>query len=584
MELNELIESAWNGVREELQAKLKLAAQQVSDILWIEEDRIRHYQKDALVLSMGDFAEQSLDLSTISAVFQKHASQDFLDTESLNRIQSLNLQLQQWVREFDQRVPPCQLTPLKDLDILKGLIIDHLNRMAECFKWMRMAWLESQSKYEPQVHDRFFAEFSWEHLSNDEVALCPPFVVNVVDQEDRQFYYSTLLPLVTSGLPVKVILEKTHFRNQFQSFSRSTALRCSLEIEMLPIALKGVYVIQDTVTRPQTVEHLQKGLVSPRPGIFSLLNDPDVGRCEQAVLSRAFPLFRYDPDQSDVFLKRFSLNENPDLNCVWSSTELEFMSASGKKDRLVKSVTFADFAAIESQYQNDFVDLPVEQMNRAVPVDAYLEMRVADRHSKIPYVITMNAQGELVKKVPSRRIIAQTADKKHLWMSLCEMAGVHNPYLVEFEQALLQRAEQEKLQALASLRQEILGTLEQQKEEAVSQAMTQLASRLAGLSDLSLNQMVQSPSSTTTSQTQVSSAASEPVVVESESKEELDEAWIESKLCTGCDECVTIEPNVFAYNGDKQAYVKNPRGGPYKNILKASKKCSARIIHPGKEF
>jgi len=42
-----------------------------------------------------------------------------------------------------------------------------------------------------------------------------------------------------------------------------------------------------------------------------------------------------------------------------------------------------------------------------------------------------------------------------------------------------------------------------------------------------------------------------------------------------------INSNIFAYNEDKHAYIKNPLGGPYKDLVKAAEKCTAQIIHPG---
>jgi len=43
----------------------------------------------------------------------------------------------------------------------------------------------------------------------------------------------------------------------------------------------------------------------------------------------------------------------------------------------------------------------------------------------------------------------------------------------------------------------------------------------------------------------------------------------------------SIDSGIFAYNANKQAYIKDPNGGPRKNLLKAAQKCSAQIIHPG---
>ena len=59
------------------------------------------------------------------------------------------------------------------------------------------------------------------------------------------------------------------------------------------------------------------------------------------------------------------------------------------------------------------------------------------------------------------------------------------------------------------------------------------------------------------------------------------EAWIESAMCTSCDECIRINNRIFAYNENKQAYVKNAKGGPFRDLVKAAEKCTAQIIHPG---
>ena len=57
--------------------------------------------------------------------------------------------------------------------------------------------------------------------------------------------------------------------------------------------------------------------------------------------------------------------------------------------------------------------------------------------------------------------------------------------------------------------------------------------------------------------------------------------WIESPECTACDECTAINANIFEYNDQKQAPVKNPKGGTYKDIVKAAEKCTSGCIHPG---
>jgi pyruvate-ferredoxin/flavodoxin oxidoreductase len=60
--------------------------------------------------------------------------------------------------------------------------------------------------------------------------------------------------------------------------------------------------------------------------------------------------------------------------------------------------------------------------------------------------------------------------------------------------------------------------------------------------------------------------------------------WIDSAQCTSCDECIGINPKIFAYDDHKHAFVKNPKGGPYKDLVRAAEKCTAQVIHPGTPF
>ena len=57
--------------------------------------------------------------------------------------------------------------------------------------------------------------------------------------------------------------------------------------------------------------------------------------------------------------------------------------------------------------------------------------------------------------------------------------------------------------------------------------------------------------------------------------------WIDPRLCTSCDECIAINKSLFSYNGTKKAIIKNPRAGPFKDIVRAAEKCSSGAIHTG---
>jgi hypothetical protein len=61
-----------------------------------------------------------------------------------------------------------------------------------------------------------------------------------------------------------------------------------------------------------------------------------------------------------------------------------------------------------------------------------------------------------------------------------------------------------------------------------------------------------------------------------------DAAYIETPRCTTCEECVKINSRMFVYDANKQAYIADPRGGSYRELVEAAESCQVSIIHPGK--
>jgi pyruvate-ferredoxin/flavodoxin oxidoreductase len=59
------------------------------------------------------------------------------------------------------------------------------------------------------------------------------------------------------------------------------------------------------------------------------------------------------------------------------------------------------------------------------------------------------------------------------------------------------------------------------------------------------------------------------------------EPYIDSALCTSCNDCINVNGQLFAYNESKQAYIKDLRAGTFAQLVQAAEKCPAGIIHPG---
>jgi ferredoxin len=60
-----------------------------------------------------------------------------------------------------------------------------------------------------------------------------------------------------------------------------------------------------------------------------------------------------------------------------------------------------------------------------------------------------------------------------------------------------------------------------------------------------------------------------------------EEPYIDSFLCTSCNDCTNLNPLMFKYNSDKQAFIADPSAGTYLQLVKAAEACPANCIHPG---
>jgi pyruvate-ferredoxin/flavodoxin oxidoreductase len=87
-------------------------------------------------------------------------------------------------------------------------------------------------------------------------------------------------------------------------------------------------------------------------------------------------------------------------------------------------------------------------------------------------------------------------------------------------------------------------------------------------------------------QAAATAADEEAAVAVAEEEEEEDEgfameAYIETARCTSCNDCTNLNSRMFAYDENKQAYIKDIHAGTFAQLVQAAEKCPAGIIHPG---
>jgi pyruvate-ferredoxin/flavodoxin oxidoreductase len=166
----------------------------------------------------------------------------------------------------------------------------------------------------------------------------------------------------------------------------------------------------------------------------------------------------------------------------------------------------------------------------------------------------VNKKNKLIRVIPAEPLVHSCEDRRHFWRLLKSLAGVRSAVDTT---AIAEQARSEFAQSIAAQLLEMVanGTL-----LGDGAAPTPLAAKPAAVAV---------------------AAAPAAAAIAAAPAEASSTPWIESAMCTSCDECIRINNRIFAYNENKQAFVKNAKGGPYRDLVKAAEKCTAQIIHPG---
>jgi pyruvate-ferredoxin/flavodoxin oxidoreductase len=298
------------------------------------------------------------------------------------------------------------------------------------------------------------------------------------------------------------------------------------------------------------IEGFIQGLKARRPALFNLYtscqpehgigDDMSAQQGKLAVESRAYPLFRYDPDAGKTPEECFDLEGNPAPDQDWPTYTLEY-EEGGVRKKMELPMTFADFAITEARFRKHFRMAPVDTWNEnMLPLAEFLELEEDDREGLFPYVWTVDKKQRLSRLLVAKPIVESCEDRRDFWTMLRALAGMG-------------KASREEI--ADEVRGEIAGQ--------IAAGLMKLAggdgAGVAALTGLGAAPGAAAP------------AAGGDYMA----------PWIDTDECTACDECTNLNSKIFVYNDSKKAYIKNPTGGPYKDLVKSAERCTARVIHPG---
>ncbi len=497
--------------------------------------------------------------------------------------------------------------PLNRADVCReaaALFDGVADRYSQLFGAMRLARLELDGAYDPSRHDGLRASFDWRSFSPAELLSLPPVLVAESAQHLAGAGMLDLSRLLLSGRPVNVLVIVQPATNPGLAPGQDPLTGYRFELSYLGVSHRDALVNQTSAARPDhLVAGFRRGLDATRAALHVVASgltadggDPPLGAWLHggaALESRAHPFFHYDPEAGETWARRLDFSTNPQPESDWPAYTLPCAGEDGSRRDLDVAFTFADFALMEPAYRCHFRVIPNEiASEELVTLDAYLVLPPPDAHDRIPFIHAVDGDNRVQRLAVTRQLAFACRDRLDYWHTLQELAGVRNEYVREALQRQREQMEAEFAAEREALREAHTAAVEQAETAAAGDAMRRLAEALLATDISSLaaesasappraRAAVPRPAPAAPAETADTPAPPpEPVAAEPEPTEP-EEPWIDTLLCTSCNDCLDIHPTLFVYNANKQAVIGDVGAGTFEQLVRAAEKCPARCIHPG---
>jgi ferredoxin len=499
---------------------------------------------------------------------------------------------------------PFCIAPIRD-DVAAGVqgYRDRMQIMTAFFKSVQIARLEVENRYREEIHDDYFAQFDESFLSDEERALCPPVLVHLRPEYVTESGAGAVLQAMASGLPLKLLIEIDDLCPD--GLNKSTASAgWTARLATMAMALHDVYVLQGLVSRPLRLQSaFLDGLDYPGPALFTVYTGGRHSRlpayldAEAAAESRAFPTFQFDPGQGDTQAERIDVLENSQPERDWPREAFRYRTPADDEETLELAFTLADFLFCDTHLTEHFWCLrPAMWHADMLPLQEYLHLDPASAAARIPYLTTVDGTGQTGRVVMTHWLVSSVMQTARRWRGLQESGGVNNSFALNLLAEEKQRLEDEKAREVAAVEAQYAGKLEQDIAALTREIVDRIAAQLisGAATDVPLAPAIAAAARTTSAEPAPvvdrepatdQPAASEPAEtdeVEDDEPLSFDEPYIDTPLCTSCNDCTDLYPNLFAYDENKQAYIKDPKGGTYRELVLGAELCPVCIIHPGK--
>ena len=477
-----------------------------------------------------------------------------------------------------------------------GLVDGLAHEAMDLARSMRIARLEVGGNYDEPVHGPILDRLDRQSLTAEELLRMPTVVVVETARHLRGPALAAFSEVIRAGRPIHVLIEESVAELSAETLEPPSGYHPGLGY--LAVAHREALVVQSSTGR---AEHLAAGLeravtaLDPVVVVVAVpspeLPVPAGEQLEAAVQARATPCFVYDPAGGTSWAARFALDGNPQPESPWPRYGLACEDAEGRETQLDQAFTFAHVAALDPRWRPHFRTIgPEAWLDNQIEIAEYLELTDRARSRSLPYVWIVE-NGTLVRAVISWELAFACRDRARAWRILQELAGTDNVYVrraaEETRRAVLEEADRrvEKLEAdfavaLAAARSEGAAAALERLVRALTDPRGLVAATAAFRQPPGFTPAVLPPAPGAGANVSVGVPLA-PVASEETGDVGLGEPYIDSFLCTTCNDCTNLNPQMFRYNENKQAEIANAAAGTFKQLVKAAEMCPARCIHPG---
>jgi hypothetical protein len=361
-----------------------------------------------------------------------------------------------------------------------------------------------------------------------------------------------LMEILAGELPIKVLYRVDDLLAAPEAKGTSPGLRCR-QIAHMAMGLNQVYVLHAAashlVARGARIDDAMRFAGPALFCVYTGASGATAGTstylaAAAAMESRAFPAFVYDPAGGADWASRFHLDGNPQVELDWPVHRFEYEDARHQRVSVDLAFTFADFAAADPRFAAELARLPAAaDESDLVAVDEILLRGSGPLADRVPFLRMIDERDRLHAVVVDQRLLRKARGCREMWHSLQELGGVHNSHaarLLERERAAWEDA------------------------HAAAAAAAPVAAAVVAAADAPATMTPPAP------------------VAAEDAAPSRDDAYIETVRCSTCNECTQINPKMFAYDANRQAYIADLKAGTYAQLVEAAESCQVSVIHPGK--